>query len=261
VNEGIDLSFGLTPDLLAQRVIARDAVPVLELVGPVGVRLLAQPAGGLDHVQDQSLGGAASLARDESQLRTQRRHVIPLLGAERIGGDDPETVAFGGADQRERCPRAATRVLDDRVSGLQSTILFRPRDDGLRHPVLHAAGRILRLELHENLGAARWNDLAKSNHRCVSYYVENVHGLSSSLCWLVQLRATPFRCRVLHILASFGGSRVRAEQGARGEDTELPAGQHAPPPGAGNNGLALVSFHAHGETSRPIRVMVGTDRA
>ena len=85
VNEGVDLALRLAPDLLAQRVVAGDAVLVVELVGPVGVRLPAQLAGGLDHVQDQLLGGEAALARDERQLRAERRHVVQLLLAERVG--------------------------------------------------------------------------------------------------------------------------------------------------------------------------------
>jgi hypothetical protein len=152
---------------------------VVELVGPVGVGLLAQLTRGLDHVQDQFLGGKTPFASDERQLRTQRRHVVQLLLAERIRADDFYPIAFGGADQCQRCARAATRVLDDSVSGLQSTILFRTRNHGVRHPVLHAAGGILPLELHEDIGAIGWNNFAKPNDRCVSNSVENVHGSSS----------------------------------------------------------------------------------
>jgi hypothetical protein len=101
VNEGVDLSVRLAPDLLAQRVVARDAVVIVELIGPVGVRLLAQLASGLDHVQDQLLGGEASLARDQRELRPERRHLIQLLRAEGIGRHDVDTVAPGGADERQ----------------------------------------------------------------------------------------------------------------------------------------------------------------
>jgi hypothetical protein len=52
---------------------------VVELVGPAGMRLLAQLTGGLDHVQDRFLSGEASLAWDERQLRAHRRHGIPLF--------------------------------------------------------------------------------------------------------------------------------------------------------------------------------------
>ena len=76
-------------------------------------------------------------------------------------------------------PRAATCVLDHGVSGLQSTVLLRPRNHSVRHPVLHATGGVLPLEFHENVSTLGWYDLAKSNHRCVSNGVENVHGLIS----------------------------------------------------------------------------------
>ena len=177
VNEGVDFPVRLTPDLLAQRVIARDAVVVIELVRPAGVRLPAQLAGGLDHVQDQFPGGPASLARHERQLRSQRRHVIQLLPAERVGGDDADAVAPGGADQCQRCSRAAARVLDDGVAGLEPSVFLRPRDHGLRHPVLHAPGGVLPLELRQDLRAIGWNDLAKPGDRRISNGLENIHGL------------------------------------------------------------------------------------
>jgi hypothetical protein len=75
VNEGVDLAVRLTPDLLAQRVVARDAVTVVELVGPVSVRLLA----------------------------------------ERIGADDLDPITFGGADQCKIdipiCPNGITPLM------------------------------------------------------------------------------------------------------------------------------------------------------
>jgi pyridoxal-phosphate dependent enzyme len=41
----------------------------------------------------------------------QRRHLIQLLAAERVGADDLQPVALGGAHQRQRCARAAPGVL------------------------------------------------------------------------------------------------------------------------------------------------------
>jgi len=158
---------------------------VVELIGPVGVRLLTQLTGCLDHVQDQLLGGESSFAFNESQLCTQRCHVIQLLLAESIGADDLKRIAFGDTDQCKRCPGAATGVLNDRVSGLQPTILLCPRNHGMRHPIFHTTGGILPLELNEDISTIGWNELAKSNHRCVSNGMENFHGLSSPLCWLV----------------------------------------------------------------------------
>ncbi len=176
VHEGVDSSPGLAPDLFAQRVIARDAVLVVELVGPVGAGLAAQLTGGLDHVQDQFPGGAAPLARHQRQLRTQRRHVIPLLLAEGIRGDDPDTVALGGADQRQRRARAAARVLDDRVTGPQPAVLLGPRNHRLRHAVLEAAGGVLPLQLHEDVRALGRHDVAQANHRGVADGAEDFHG-------------------------------------------------------------------------------------
>jgi len=127
------------------------------------------------------LGGEASLASNQRELRAQGRHLIALLLAECVRGDDLERVAPGGADERQRRARAAARVLDHGVPGLQSTVLLRARDHGARHPVLHAAGGILPLELREDVRAPGWNDLSQSNQRGVSDRIENVDGLDGPL--------------------------------------------------------------------------------
>src|SRR5262249_51965610 len=100
MNEGTDLTPRLAPDLLTEPEVTRDAVLVLELVGPIGVRLLAQPTSGLDHVEDELLRREAALARYEREICTERRHLIQLLGAERVGADDVEAISLGGADER-----------------------------------------------------------------------------------------------------------------------------------------------------------------
>ncbi|HTT65045.1 MAG TPA: hypothetical protein VMG35_24510 [Bryobacteraceae bacterium] len=89
VHESVDFALRLTPDLLSERVVALDAVVIVELVGPVSVRLFAQLTGGLDHVLDQFSGGEASFAWDERQFGAKRCHVIPFLLAECVGADDP----------------------------------------------------------------------------------------------------------------------------------------------------------------------------
>jgi len=127
VNEGVNFSSGLAPDLFGERRVARDAVPVAGLVRKVGAGLQAQAAGGVDHVQDQLPGASASLAWDESQLRVELRHVIHLLPAECIGAANPQAIGAGGAKQGQRRPRAAGGVLDDRVAGPQPALLLGAR--------------------------------------------------------------------------------------------------------------------------------------
>src|SRR6266487_5489965 len=68
-----------------------------------------------------------------------RGHVAALVPAERIGGDN-----------------------------------HRPR-----HPVLHAARGVLPLELHEDVRAPWWNDLAESDNRGVADGFEDVHASGS----------------------------------------------------------------------------------
>ena len=65
-----------------------------------------------------------------------------------------ERVPLDGADQRERDARAAAGVLDDGAARLQAPVGLGGLDHGERHPVLHAAGRILALELQQDARAA-----------------------------------------------------------------------------------------------------------
>ncbi len=60
LHEGIDLAAGLGPDLLAHRMIAGDAVAVVELVGPTGVGLGRDRLRGGDHGLDELLGDLAA---------------------------------------------------------------------------------------------------------------------------------------------------------------------------------------------------------
>src|SRR6185503_2315189 len=116
LHERRHLALRLDPDLLAERVVARDAVVVLELVGPVRARLAREHARALDHVENELLRRLTAFARNERQLGAEGGHLVELLAAESVGGDDPDPVTTGGADERERGARAAAGVLDDGVA-------------------------------------------------------------------------------------------------------------------------------------------------
>jgi hypothetical protein len=176
VHERRQSPAGLAPDLLPERVIAGDGVVIVQLVRPVGVGLTAQGPRRLDHVEDQLLRRTPALAWHERELRPVCRHLVQLLPAERVGADDPDAVAPGGAHQGQRRAGAATGVLDHRVAGAQPAVGFSARDDGSRHPVLDAAGGILPLELQEDVGAVGWNDLAERHQRGVADRLKNAHG-------------------------------------------------------------------------------------
>jgi len=103
--------------------------------------------------------------------------VIAFLLAERVGGDDVAAVPLGRAHQRQRGPRAAAGVLDDGVAGLQPTVGLRARDHRQRRAILHAPRGVLPLELDEDLGAARRDDLAEADQRGVADGVEDVHSV------------------------------------------------------------------------------------
>src|SRR5262249_47977996 len=101
-------------------------------------------------------------------------HVIALLLAERVGGDDVDPVALRGADEGERRAGRAAGVLDDGVAGLQATVELGALDDRARHPILEAAGGIFPLELDVDLGGGGGRELAQPHQRRVADGLEDV---------------------------------------------------------------------------------------
>ncbi len=97
--------------------------------------------------------------------------------------------AFGGADQGQGGSRAAAGVFNDGPSGLQPAVLLRPRNHGLGHAVLHAAGGILPLQFHEDVRAIGGNDLAQPDQCCVSDRLENVHAVIGPSGFIVYAHA------------------------------------------------------------------------
>src|SRR6478672_2901236 len=122
LHERVDPAAGLRPDLLAEGVVARDAVGVGELVGPVRPGLAADLPGGGDHGLDEALGDQAALARHESEIGAVGGHLGQLVLAEGVGGDDPQPVAADGADQGQGGAGAAAGVLHDGAAGTQPAV-------------------------------------------------------------------------------------------------------------------------------------------
>jgi len=82
--------------------------------------------------------------------------------------------ALHGANQRQRNASAAAGVFDERAAGSETPVGPGGLDHGERHPVLHAAGRILALHLEKDAGSIGWNHLPQSDQRRVSDAVEDV---------------------------------------------------------------------------------------
>ena len=122
LHERIDPAARLGPDLLRHRVIGGELIGVVELVGPEGARSLGDLARGFDHVAGQRRVHAAAGAGDDGQLGAERRHVIALLGAERVGRDDAERIAARGANERKRNAGAAAGVFDDALPGFSRPV-------------------------------------------------------------------------------------------------------------------------------------------
>ncbi len=174
LNECVHRPVRLSPNLLAERIVAGDAVHIAELVRHEGFGFAAQLICGGDHVEDQLLRSQAALAGDKRQIRAECRHVIQLLAAECVGGHDPDAVALGGADQGERRPGAPACVLNHGVAGLEPAVLLGAGNHRQRHTILHAAGRVLPFELDRNLRAIRRHDAAKLHERRVSDCLQDV---------------------------------------------------------------------------------------
>jgi hypothetical protein len=155
--------------------VAGGDVLVAQLIDPVGAGLAADAARLFDHRLEQPLGRLPSLAGDDDQVGAERRHLVPLLAAEGVGGDDADAVAAHGAHEGERGPGAAAGVLDDGVSGMQPAVGRGAVDDGARHPILHAAARVLPLELDEDGAAPFGDDPAQRDEGGVADGLEDVH--------------------------------------------------------------------------------------
>src|SRR6266542_3662755 len=146
-----------------------DDVRVAELVGGVVAGRCRELGGARDHVVDVLRGHlrAALHGRNDIELRTKRPHQLePLLG-EAIGDHDQCPIPLRAGHERERGPRAAAGVLDDRVPGRDQTVPFRTLDHRERHPILHRSRRVAVLELQPQLGAIRRRAAAQTNKRRV----------------------------------------------------------------------------------------------
>src|SRR5688572_9639871 len=67
------------------------------------------------------------------------------------------------------------------MPGLQSTVLLCPSNHGLCHPVLDTTGRVLPLELDQDVAAGVRRHLAKPHHGRIADSTKDVHLRPSSL--------------------------------------------------------------------------------
>src|SRR5436190_16812748 len=81
---------------------------------------------------------------------------------------------FYCTDERQRHAGASGGVFDDRAARLEAPVRFGRFDHRERHPVFHAAGRILALDLQQNARAFFRDDLAQRQQRCVADALEDV---------------------------------------------------------------------------------------
>src|SRR5207245_11243094 len=84
LHEGVHSSPGLLPYLLPERMIARLAVSIIQLIAVPVSRPATDLSGRRDHSLDQLLGDSLPLAQDVRELRAVGAHRPPLLLAARI---------------------------------------------------------------------------------------------------------------------------------------------------------------------------------
>ncbi len=159
LDEAVDASARLAPDLLRHPLVGGELVGVVELVRPVAAGLLRQDPGGLDHLPGQLLRHPPVVAGDDLEPGPQQLHVIELLPREGVRGDDAQGIPLDRADEGQGDAGAAAGVLDDRATGPQAPVRLRRLDHGQRHPVLHAAGGVPGLQLQQDARAVPRHDL------------------------------------------------------------------------------------------------------
>src|SRR5439155_8436275 len=119
VYEGVDRGSGLLPDLVAQGVVARDRVVIVELIRPEASGPRADFARGLDHTLDERFADALPAARHDREMGAERAHREALLRAERVREHDLRAIALDRAHEGQRYARRPARALDDRGAGTE----------------------------------------------------------------------------------------------------------------------------------------------
>ena len=99
--------------------------------------------------------------------------MIELLPGEGVRGHDVQRIALHRADEGQGHAGAAAGVLDDRAVRGETAVRLGRLDHGERHPVLHAAGGVLALELQQDAGAVRGHDVAQGQQRGVADAVQD----------------------------------------------------------------------------------------
>src|SRR6185369_11082891 len=99
--------------------------------------------------------------RYDVEVGAERAHELYPLVAEAVGDDDQHAVALRAADESERWPGAAARVLDNGRIRLEKPVALGALDHRERHAVLHRAARIQMLQLDPDLDAVRRHEAAQ----------------------------------------------------------------------------------------------------
>src|SRR6266702_6323481 len=102
--EGVHLSPGLFPHLLAQSVVPGLPVSIVQLIAVPMAWPTTELGRHCDHAFDQLLGDSLLVAHDVGELRTVRPHRPTFLIAERIGEHEVCLVATGGATRSFMLP-------------------------------------------------------------------------------------------------------------------------------------------------------------
>jgi hypothetical protein len=129
----------------------------------------------------------ALAARREHQLRAVGAQQPATLLAHRLRHREDDAVAAGGAHEGEGDPGVAARRLDDRPARLQLPRRLGRVDHRDADAVLHAARRVVELQLGGHRGARALGEPVQAHQRCVADQLGNVvvdpHCRRSPLAW------------------------------------------------------------------------------
>ncbi len=121
---------------------------------------------------------ARDIGARHPHFRAERAHVRDFFLRHLVGNDEDDAITFGRGDERETEAGVAGGGFDDGAAGLEVPVALGRFDHGEGDAVLDRAGRVLVLQLHEELAGAdiHARDL---DQRCVADEREDGGGITA----------------------------------------------------------------------------------
>src|SRR5215469_16855863 len=176
VHKRVDAVARLLPELFTERVITPFAVPIVQLVAPPMPWLPADLPRSADHLLDELLGDLLAIARHVRDFGAVGAQGIAFFFAECVGEDEVCSVSKRGTHESKGDACRSGSVFDDCASGRKPPVSSGALDHRSGHAILHAAGRVRRLQFNDHPGRAGWYHMAKFDQRSVADRIKNLQG-------------------------------------------------------------------------------------